>query len=1106
MRKVNNKNSKHRIKNQYLVGFKQGVDEKEQRKIVKQFGGKVFKKFRNGHLVAVQIDDELVDDLLNHELVEYIDQDVEAKDPSATEVETNGHLMSSVYNFWQAGFTGRGVKVALIDTGMTPHPDLPTPLSTWDVVNDTTFAEDVNPTTSGHGTKSAGVIAARRNGTGVVGVAYECDIHIINCYFQKDGDTSSAYTSIAYTVDALEYAATLDVDVVLCNVQLSSGSSDLQAACDALEAKGIPILAAAGNYPDESGDTSIDTVRYPGHYEKVVAVGAASRSTNAPFVTRASYSGTGAYLDIMGWTGQAATSKSGGITESYTGTSCATPYTTGMMALIKQAYPTLSAQGLRDKLYAGVNRFGTQNEYGRGLANLSIDILPSGSALSYPLLSANTTEDFSDSNFNFNITGDFVLGTDGANSVLRTPPLTALGSGTSRFTFQLPSNAVNPTIEMVTRADCRWTDVMLVTVNGMPLLYQSDIDTGYVTHSMNLVAGKKYLVELHWDKGNSSAGQNAVYIDRITVNVNGTGGGGGGQAGESMTNPIILSGSSASVNIATGGQIVYFKYVPATDGTYTFDTDASFDMKMELLNSAGGNLYTDDDSDGNLQPRISYPLIGGNTYFLKCYAYSTSSTGSFTLNVTAPSAGSKITEDFEDTSFNIPFTGDWVRVTTSPYAGSYCYRNADISHSGTSQTTFNVNAPSGGTLEFYYRTDSETGWDKLTVTAGANTVLDGVSGISGVWTKITYTLPAGTTLVTFKYAKDGSVDGGTDSVYIDNVSVSGSGVTVSAGSGGGSVPSAPSLSYSAGSGQVTLSISGATGATSYDVYKDGSFYTNTTSTSPVISGLTNGVQYSFYVIAKNSYGNSPASNTVYATPTSGGSAPSTPSLTVGSATTSSLTLTYSASGATSYDIYRSGSLISGGRTSTSFTDSGLSANTTYSYYVIARNSYGSATSSTRTGTTLSSGGGGVTPTTIIEDFEDTNYNFTFTGVWSRTSGISGATGSGSFASPTTLSTEIGTSKNMEFTVNVPTGATTATLRFDALVGFDSTATPISYLKVYINNVLKLTLNANNGNWYMNQQITLGTGAQTIRFESWRNNSNSNYTRRSYIDQLMVSWS
>ncbi|MBW5469306.1 S8 family serine peptidase [Brevibacillus formosus] len=872
-KELRNRECSKKIAQRYIVNFIDGVSEKEQDKIVKQFGGKVLKKFRTpafDRFAVVHIDDEQVEQLLAHNLVESIDQDTEAESPSSTEVETWAHATAQAFNFWNAGYTGAGVKVAIIDSGVTPHPDLPTPLSTWNVVTDSTDATDVNPSNSGHGTCSAGVIAARNNGSYVKGIAYDSEIHVINCYYQKEGDTQASYTNLSYTAEALQYAATLDVDVVLCNVQLSSGGTSLQAACDALEAKGIPVLAAAGNYADKNGDVTKDTVHYPGHYDKVVAVGAVEIYSDAPYLTRANYSGTGPYLDIASFTGLVTTSKSGGYNYHYSGTSCATPFATGVMALLKQAYPNYTAKQLRDKLYEGATPYGTTNEYGVGLIGLPASLLPSNT-LEYPVLTASTTEDFSDSNFNFNLSGDFVIGTDSGRTVLRTPAYSNTGTGISRFTFQVPANAVNPQISITHRSDCRATDNMLVTVNGRPLTYASRIESNYETDTLPLQPSGKYLVELRWDKYESySLGLNAVFIDSISVNFT-TSGSGGGTLGDSFTNPIVVSGTTASGTLQDTKDL-YFKYTAPNTGSYTFTTAASFDSYMQLLDSSQNILAQDDDSAGSSQPKITYALSAGQVVYLKVYGY-------------------------------------------NHEAGKY--------------------------------------------------------------------------------------------------------------------------------GSITLNI----------------------------------------------------------TPASSGSAPGTPNLTVGSPTASSLTLNFFASGAASYDIYRNGVRIVAGTTQTSYQDTGLSANTTYSYFVIGINSYGTTTSTSVYGTTLSSGGGGVTPTTILEDFEDANMNFNFSGDWTRVT--RGYQSTYAFISTVPA---VGASSSTQFTVSVPAGATTAQLKFNARCDSSKNTTPLCDLQVFVNGALKLTLPANAMTWYVDQVVALGTGDQTIKFQWNRNNNNTSFLRQAIIDSVEVKWS
>ncbi len=78
-------------------------------------------------------------------------------------------------------------------------------------------------------------------------------------------------------------------------------------------------------------------------------------------------------------------------------------------------------------------------------------------------------------------------------------------------------------------------------------------------------------------------------------------------------------------------------------------------------------------------------------------------------------------------------------------------------------------------------------------------------------------------------------------------------------------PEPVTLSAAGGqSRQVSLGWSGGGGATSFDIYRNSTYIANTTSMSYVDTGLADGTSYSYYVVAKNSGGNT-TSNTVSAT-------------------------------------------------------------------------------------------------------------------------------------------------------------------------------------------------------------------------------------------------
>jgi chitodextrinase len=143
--------------------------------------------------------------------------------------------------------------------------------------------------------------------------------------------------------------------------------------------------------------------------------------------------------------------------------------------------------------------------------------------------------------------------------------------------------------------------------------------------------------------------------------------------------------------------------------------------------------------------------------------------------------------------------------------------------------------------------------------------------------------------------------------------------------------------------------------TGYDIYRNGAFAGSTfggTTTWFTDSSLTPGTAYTYTVKAKDGAGNvSGASNAVVATTTGGSSDTQAPTAPTGlqspSKTANSVTLSWTAStdnvGVAAYDLYR-GSTLAGSTNgaTTTYTDSGLTAGTTYTYTVKARDAAGNA--------------------------------------------------------------------------------------------------------------------------------------------------------------------
>ncbi|MEU6785538.1 glycosyl hydrolase family 18 protein [Nonomuraea angiospora] len=157
--------------------------------------------------------------------------------------------------------------------------------------------------------------------------------------------------------------------------------------------------------------------------------------------------------------------------------------------------------------------------------------------------------------------------------------------------------------------------------------------------------------------------------------------------------------------------------------------------------------------------------------------------------------------------------------------------------------------------------------------------------------------------------------------------------------------------------------------TGYEIYRGGTLITTVTGTTHTDTGLAANTAYSYTVRARDAAGNRSAnSNTATATTTGGGGTDTSPPTVPGNLRStgvsgSTVSLAWNAStdnvAVTGYEIYRGGTLITT-VTGTTHTDTGLAANTAYSYTVRARDAAGnrSANSNTATATTTGGGGGG----------------------------------------------------------------------------------------------------------------------------------------------------
>jgi subtilisin family serine protease len=283
----------------------------------------------------------------------------------------------SVWDDW----TGAGVGVAVVDSGLDfNHPDLPVAPESFvspDFAYYTTSAQDDN----GHGTRVGGVIAAKRNGEGVVGVAPGATLYAVKVLDNGGfGTDSDLIAGLNWVLSTTQMPRPLDPPIKVVNISLGRPAGDhalLYEAIQNLLGAGITVVAAAGN--NEHLEVSqVVPAGFPG----VIAVASTtardgtsnsrriariSADTASSFTTDGQYdpltdigiaiSAPGEeqvnvnspYTDSLG----ILTTSLGGTVSRFSGTSIAAPHAAGVAALLLCKEPGLTPAEVKRRLMLG---------------------------------------------------------------------------------------------------------------------------------------------------------------------------------------------------------------------------------------------------------------------------------------------------------------------------------------------------------------------------------------------------------------------------------------------------------------------------------------------------------------------------------------------------------------------------------------------------------------------------------------------------------------------------------------------------------------------------------------------------------------------------------
>lgn len=290
----------------------------------------------------------------------------------------------NAFNAWKIA-TGKGIKIGLVDTGIDfKHQDLENNIfinSKEDINNNGKFddwrsteirngvsgdldgidndgngtvddvigydfvdtdsgnigdSKDIDPVVSdehGHGTAVAGVICATANNNlGISGVAYNSKIltaRAFNIFGEAESDDIAK---------AIVYLVNNKVKVINCSFGDNNYSRLADAAIEYAHSAGCIVVTSSGN-------NNWDRMHYPSDHAKVICVGGVERGDKK--IQKYAYSNYGLNLTLLAPGKDILSTKAGGGYKEYSGTSLATPFVTGAVAMLLEKNPNLKLEEVK---------------------------------------------------------------------------------------------------------------------------------------------------------------------------------------------------------------------------------------------------------------------------------------------------------------------------------------------------------------------------------------------------------------------------------------------------------------------------------------------------------------------------------------------------------------------------------------------------------------------------------------------------------------------------------------------------------------------------------------------------------------------------------------
>jgi len=341
---------------------------------ITSLGGKIKYELPFIGAIAVELPTKVVGHVAQHHQVEYVHDDAKVfKTMDVATLAVNSKLVN------QSGYSGKGIGIAVLDTGVALHDDLVKPtnriIAFKDFINDRSRPYDDD----GHGTHVSGIIAGNGYANSKYkGIAPEANIIGVKVLDETGGgNTSDILAGLQWVVDNKEKYNIKVISMSLGSAADSSYRQDaLSRGVAAAIQNGLTVVVSAGN----SGPTK-QSITSPGIEPQAITVGAVDDNRTASLQDDfiADFSSRGPTIDGLskpdvvapGVDIHSLSNKGSNGYVSHSGTSMAAPIVAAAAALLYEKEPNLSPGQVKSRIVgSAISIDRNRNAQGAGIIHI----------------------------------------------------------------------------------------------------------------------------------------------------------------------------------------------------------------------------------------------------------------------------------------------------------------------------------------------------------------------------------------------------------------------------------------------------------------------------------------------------------------------------------------------------------------------------------------------------------------------------------------------------------------------------------------------------------------------------------------------------------------